>query len=243
MKIDIEKWLRDYTDAVKREFQNRVWFIGLQGSYGRGEATENSDIDVVLILDTVSFDDLTVYSGLLDKLSNRDKVCGFVSGKREIESWDKADLFQFCHDAVPVYGSLDELLQTVGEEDIKRAIHTGACNLYHACVHNAVHEKSGEMLGEFYKAAAFLLQAIAYLQRGVFERKQENLPAILMPEERAIWEARWKLKKESQVSEVRFAELSELLIDWTAKWIVEDQREANGERKLIFEKESREGLQ
>lgn len=220
MKIDIEKWLKAYTEAVKTEFQDRVWFIGLQGSYGRGEATENSDIDAVLILDTVSFEDLRVYSGLLDKLPNRDKICGFVSGRREIEAWDKADLFQFCHDAMPVYGSLDGLMQTIGEADIKRAIHTGVCNLYHACVHNAVHEKSGEILSECYKSASFLLQAIAYLQRGIFERKQENLPAILMPEEQAIWEARWELKKERHVSEERFAELSELLIHWTAKRIV-----------------------
>ncbi len=48
MDFNIDKWLNTYTEAVQGQFGDRVWFIGLQGSYGRGEATETSDIDVVL---------------------------------------------------------------------------------------------------------------------------------------------------------------------------------------------------
>ena len=51
MLIDIEKWSRGYIEAVTAGFGDRVRFIGLQGSYGRGEATESSDIDMVLLLD------------------------------------------------------------------------------------------------------------------------------------------------------------------------------------------------
>ena len=78
MDFNIDKWLNTYTEAVQRQFGNRVWFIGLQGSYGRGEATSTSDIDVVLILDTLSMRDLKLYNKLLDALPNREKVCGFV---------------------------------------------------------------------------------------------------------------------------------------------------------------------
>ena len=41
----------EFLQALDRAFGERVWFVGLQGSYGRGEATETSDIDVVVILD------------------------------------------------------------------------------------------------------------------------------------------------------------------------------------------------
>lgn len=43
-------------------FGNRVWFVGLQGSYGRGEARDTSDIDVVVILDELSASDIGVYN-------------------------------------------------------------------------------------------------------------------------------------------------------------------------------------
>ena len=49
--IDIKSWLDEFLKALSDTFAERICFVGLQGSYGRGEATENSDIDVVVILD------------------------------------------------------------------------------------------------------------------------------------------------------------------------------------------------
>ena len=61
MSFSIESWMKHYQKQVGKEFGNRIWFIGLQGSYGRGEATEKSDIDVVFILDHMSIEDLQRY--------------------------------------------------------------------------------------------------------------------------------------------------------------------------------------
>ena len=52
--IDITIWMQSFLETLNETFKNRVWFVGLQGSYGRGEATETSDIDVVVILDELS---------------------------------------------------------------------------------------------------------------------------------------------------------------------------------------------
>ena len=49
--IDIHTWMETFLEALDRTFPARVRFVGLQGSYGRGEATEGSDIDAVVILD------------------------------------------------------------------------------------------------------------------------------------------------------------------------------------------------
>ena len=64
--IDIKNWMNTFLDAVNTTFSNRVWFVGLQGSYGRGEATETSDIDVVVILDELSAKDIQTYNDMLD---------------------------------------------------------------------------------------------------------------------------------------------------------------------------------
>ena len=52
--------------SVSYTHLDRIWFLGLQGSYGRGEAGDQSDIDVVIILDTVSASDLETYAMLLE---------------------------------------------------------------------------------------------------------------------------------------------------------------------------------
>ena len=49
--IDISAWMQNFLQALNETFRDRVWFVGLQGSFARGEATETSDIDVVVILD------------------------------------------------------------------------------------------------------------------------------------------------------------------------------------------------
>ena len=50
MNFDINIWMKRYLDELKSLFGSRLMFVGLQGSYGRGEATDNSDIDAVVIL-------------------------------------------------------------------------------------------------------------------------------------------------------------------------------------------------
>jgi predicted nucleotidyltransferase len=52
--MDIDVWKDLFVRSLQERFGDRVWFVGLQGSYGRGEATEKSDIDMVVILDELS---------------------------------------------------------------------------------------------------------------------------------------------------------------------------------------------
>ena len=127
--IDIKNWMNTFLDALNTTFVNRVWFVGLQGSYGRGEATETSDIDIVVILDKLSASDIQKYNAMLDTLPNRELICGFVSGKDELLNWEPSDLFQFYYDTTPIQGSLDELLAVIDEPAVNRAIKIGACNI------------------------------------------------------------------------------------------------------------------
>ena len=78
--IDITTWTDGFLKAVNETFENRVWFVGLQGSYGRGEARYTSDIDIVVILDELSSSDIQTYHAMLDSLPHRELICGFLSG-------------------------------------------------------------------------------------------------------------------------------------------------------------------
>lgn len=155
--FDLDRWLDKYIEAVDAAFGARIVFIGLQGSYARGEAHEGSDIDIVLILNSLTLDDLTLYKNAIASLEERTKICGFVSGTEELKAWNKADLFQFCRNTKALYGDLEFIAFLTGEADAERALHTAACNIYHACVHNFVHEESAEVLITLYKSAFFCI--------------------------------------------------------------------------------------
>ena len=217
--IDITAWTDGFLKVANETFGDSVWFVGLQGSYGRGEANDTSDIDIVVILDQLSVTDIQKYNKMLDKLPNRELICGFVSGKDELLNWEPADLFQFYYDTTPIKGSLDELLSVIDETAVSRAIKNGACNIYHGCVHNMLHEKSEDVLRGLYKSSSFVVQAIAFKQTGKYVKHQSELRDVVSIDERVIVDTFLNLKNGGTVD---FNSMSEVLFDWSKKCIVED---------------------
>ena len=188
--LDINAWMEKFQRALAQTFPGRLWFFGLQGSRARGEATAESDIDVVVVLDTLAAEDIRRYSAMLDTLPERHLICGFLSGRDELLHWAASDLFQFCHDTRPYLGSLDDVLALVSENDVRQAVHLAAC---------------------------FSVQAICYLQTGRYVREHAALVEIAAPEERTILTTRQALKRGDSVD---FAEASDALFRWAQAWIL-----------------------
>ena len=214
--VDITVWMDNFVQVLSNTFGKRVWFVGLQGSYGRGEATETSDIDTVVILDALSPADIETYKAMLDTLSPRELLCGFLSGKEEILNWEPSDLFQFYCDTTPIKGSLEELLPLIGKEAVDKAIKTGVCNIYHGCVHNMLHEESEDILRSLYKAASFVVQAIYFRENGRYIRHQRDLLGAVSSDEQVIVETFLDLKSGKAVD---FQKMSETLFTWSQKRI------------------------
>ncbi len=214
--VEINSWMDEFLQKLNEIFKSRVWFVGLQGSYGRGEATETSDIDVVVILNEFTVSDIQAYNDMLDTLPHRELICGFVSGKNEIMNWEPSDLFQFYNDTTPIKGSLDELLTMIDSVAVDRAIKIGACNIYHGCVHNMLHEKNEDILKGLYKAASFVVQAIVFKQTGSYIKHQNQLLQTSNQEEKVVIENFLKYKNGEIVD---FTAASEILFEWSKKWI------------------------
>lgn len=214
--IEMTAWMNQFLQTLNENFGERVWFVGLQGSYGRGEETETSDIDVVVILDELSASDIQAYHSMLDTLSHRELICGFLSGKHEILNWEPSDLFQFYYDTKPIKGSLDELLLLIDDAAVNRAIKIGACNIFHGCVHNMLYEKSEEILRGLYKSASFVVQAICFKQTGNYISHQKELLEVVSSDERAIVDTFLGLKNGGMID---FQGMSETLFDWSKNWI------------------------
>ena len=155
---------------------------------------------------------------MLDTLPSRELICGFLSGRDELLNWEPSDLFQFYYDTTSIKGSLDELLTVIDETAVKRAIRIGACNIYHGCVHNMLHEKSDEILRGLYKSASFVVQAIVFSETGNYTKHQKELLSASAPDEQAIVRTFLNLKKGGEVD---FSTMSEMLLKFSQKWIVE----------------------
>lgn len=209
--MDMQVWMKEFQEAVRAAFGERVVCIGLQGSRGRGEASETSDIDAAVIFDRLCPDDLRRYDRAVSAL-----LCGFVAGRAELERWDDADLFQFWFDTTPVYGSLDFLRPRITEAAAQRAVRMGACNLYHACAHNMLHEKSPEVLGALLKSAVFTVQVKHCCAHGAYIRQHRALCRAVSGADREIVEAALAAKAGKALD---FEKTSDLLFAWAGELI------------------------
>ncbi len=214
--IDINKWINNFSEALQKTFGTRIWFVGLQGSYGRGEATETSDIDLVVILDEIFPEDIRTYGKMLDGLPNRELVCGFFSGRNELNNWEPSDLFQFFYDTTPIVGSLDELLKYIDGSAVDRAVRIGVCNIYHGCVHNMLYEKSEDILRGLYKSASFVVQAVYFRQTGKYVKLQKELFNLADMDEQTIIGTFLHLKSGGKAD---FDKMSDTLFLWAKKLI------------------------
>ena len=218
MLTDLQAWLALFKTRLRETFGERVAFLGLQGSRGRGEDTPESDIDVVVVLDALTPEDIRRYRAMLDTMPERALICGFLSGQEELRRWEPSDLFQFCHDTTPIIGSLESLLTCIGPEDVDRAVQIGACNIYHGCVHNLCHGRSEASLKGLYKSAVFVLQALHYRRTGEYLRRMgELLPALSALDARVL-ETAMRLRKGETVD---FEPMAERLFTWAQEVIAQ----------------------
>ena len=82
--IQIESWAAEFAQKLQKAFGQRLLFLGYQGSYGRGEATDHSDIDIVTVLDQAAPADLDQYRELVRSMPQGELACGFLCGREEL---------------------------------------------------------------------------------------------------------------------------------------------------------------
>ena len=95
--FDVDRYLQQLIESVKDAFSDRLLYVGLQGSYMRDEATDKSDIDVMIILEGFSVADMDVYREILKSIGDYEKSCGFICGREEMMRWNPLEIYQLCN--------------------------------------------------------------------------------------------------------------------------------------------------
>ena len=187
--VDIETWMSGLAGKLRDKFGSRLLFLGLQGSYGRGETNKDSDIDVVTVLDRVELADLDAYRAVVSAMPEGEKACGFLCGAAELKNWPKYDLLGVARDTRDVYGHLSELLPPLDRNDLADAVFIGASGLYHAAVHTYLYgekEERPQFLANAHKSIFFVLRAQHELRTGENVRSKKELLTRLTGDERAL---------------------------------------------------------
>lgn len=187
--MDAFGWARNAAVKLSAKFGDRLVFVGIQGSRARGEARDNSDIDLVVLLDHVCADDLAQYRSIIQTMPHNELACGFVGSEQVLASWPRHELFQFYHDTHALYGELPNIGEFTAA-DAREAARVGASGIYHAACHAYVFdgEAADDILESLFKGAFFTLQALQFARTGFYPRTKAELANQLDGDEARILE-------------------------------------------------------
>ncbi len=180
MLLDVSAYLQALFQALQRRFGGRLLYMGLQGSYARGEAREDSDVDVLAVLDELHPCDMEQYRAALQELPYAQPSCGFLCGREDLLAWSPLEIPQLLGETRDFYGHLADFVPSWGREDLLRAIQLDIGNLYHALCHRRVHgslERSG--LKQESKQIVYCLQKLLLYRTGRFPADRAQLRAQL----------------------------------------------------------------
>ena len=219
--VDAIKWAETAAERLSQEFGDRLTFVGIQGSRARGEARPGSDIDLVVLFDSVNADDLERYRSIVQDMPACDLACGFVGSSAVLASWPRHELFQFYNDTKPIWGALPGV-EPFERDDAFEAARSGASGIYHASCHAYVFEGDGadDVLGALFKSAFFTLQALHFARSGEYLGTKADLAAILDGDDSLVLEIgrNWDTHRPSD--DAGRKELVGLLLRWAESIMV-----------------------
>lgn len=212
--------INDYMDSLLRKmserFGARMRYVGLQGSYLRGEATENSDIDVMVLLDGFSVADMDTYREILMDLGDFEKSCGFICGTEDLLCWNKLELCHVLHTTKDYYGRLSDFIPSYSREDVVQFTRMSVNNVYHALCHSYIHGEPRECymnLPGLFKGCFFILQSANYLKTGEYVATKRGLLEKLEGKDKSVLE--FAMGQGNPVTEEAFR----LLYSWCQEMI------------------------
>ena len=212
--INVDGYISELIQLLQKRFGSRLCYVGLQGSYLRGEATECSDIDIMAVIDGLSVADLDVYRESIEAMGDFDKSCGFICSREDLCHWNPLEICNLLYSTKDCYGVLRELIPTYSQEDVRNFVKLSLNNLYHEICHRYIHaprDRSIQALPFTYKGVFFILQNLHYLRTGIFAPTKAELLTQLTGNDKAVLE---RLMQYHTGEDCDFEESFELLFHW-----------------------------
>jgi len=222
----VDSWLADFVQALREQFADRLIYVGHHGSWARGEATPNSDIDTTVVLERVEPSDLALYRDIVERMPDSASVAsGILLSVAELQEWHRGELVQFFYGRKVLYGSIDAIVTKPGNQDLLADIRIKASSNLTAARHYLLypHDRSAAVHRLVYpfKYCFYALQAWTMLQEGRYiERKEELLDSLADPIDREVVEVARDWHRTAQDRTERPLRYIELLERWSSRMLV-----------------------
>lgn len=189
--MDIDTWMNDLIERLRIGFKERLVLIGLQGSRARDEQREDSDIDIVVVVEDLNADDLASYRSVIQKMPHAELACGFIGSPDVLAAWPRHDVFNLANDTDIRYGSFDFMDTEFTAEEAKLAADACASEIYHALCHTAVFEPNmlPDLLQGCLKSVFFGIRAKHFAQTGEFVNSRAQLSKLANDDETKLLQA------------------------------------------------------
>lgn len=185
----LNDYLHELIEGCRSAFGRRLLYLGLQGSYLRGEANERSDIDIMTVIDGMTAADMDAYRGILEHIGYFEKSCGFICGREELARWNPLEVCQLLHTTKDLFGTLKDLLPPASRADEVNYVKLSLGNLYHEICHRYIHADREKNISKFSgtcKGLFFLMQNLHYLESGEFALAKKELMERVSEEDRRV---------------------------------------------------------
>ncbi len=223
--IDLQNWLDLMLQKLLHAFGNRLLFVGHVGSWVRGEARPDSDIDLNVILDRVDSQDIELYRKIVQEMPRSELACGFLGSRAEIQAWPRHELFHFLQGCKILHGTPENLVPQPTSEHIREYIRISTSTLLHETRHRMIYgrDPSQEVqdLALAYKCSFFVLQAwLALTHDRFFLTKKEVADRIANPLDKEILQRCMNWHQDGEDRKERPLYYFDLLARWSSNMLL-----------------------
>jgi predicted nucleotidyltransferase len=118
-KVYVDKWLTEFVAKLRQAFGERLVWVGHHGSWARGEARSESDIDMMVILDKVEANDLVTFREIVSSMPDaRSLASGLLLSISELKRTPRFYTVEYFHGRKELYGSIDGIIEHPRAEDL-----------------------------------------------------------------------------------------------------------------------------
>ncbi len=189
--IIVDAWMQELESKLTEAFGSRLALVGLQGSRSRNEARPDSDIDSVVLIDSLSTTDLETCRSIIAGMPHADLACGFIGSPETVAAWPRHDVFNLVMDTRTIRGSFAFMDTAFTAEDALLSARVGASEIHHALCHTLAFEPEAldAVLAACVKNAFFVMRALTFARTGEYPESRARMRQLANDAERALLDA------------------------------------------------------
>ncbi len=108
----VDEWLDGFLARLKNTFGDRLVFVGLHGSWARGEGKAESDIDITTVLDHVGPKDLRAFRNIVVSMPNAKNLgSGGLYSIVEIQTGPRFEGAHLFYEYKVLHGTLEDIIK------------------------------------------------------------------------------------------------------------------------------------